>query len=128
MNINKKTMNFLFEVLDINSAKILLQGIEREKGIFSQRATGIISKEQAMVYLDEVLNADEVAVLENYNSVTAITNTEKLNDAFQKKQRIYDLELFAKHKMVFNRAVAKHTWFKRLKYFLNSKECLTCLD
>jgi hypothetical protein len=126
MNINKKSMNFLFEVLDINSAKILLQGIEREKGIFSQRATGIISKEQAMVYLDEVLNTDEVAVLENYNSVTGITTTEKLNDAIQKEQRKYDLELFAKHKMTFNRAVSKHSFLKRLKYLVNRNECLTC--
>jgi hypothetical protein len=128
MKATKNTMQKLFNVLEVETIKTLLKGIEREKRIHSQRATGIISKEQAMVYLDEILNTDEVAVLENYNSVTSLTTTEKLNDENQKNQREYDLKLFAKHKMVFNKAVAKHTWFKRLKYFLNSKECLTCLD
>jgi hypothetical protein len=126
MNATKNTMQKLFNVLEVESIKNLLKGIEAEKGIHSNKAITIISKEQAMIYLDEVLNTDEVAILENYNSVTGITTTEKLNDAIQKEQRKYDLELFAKHKMTFNRAVSKHSFLKRLKYLLNPNHCLTC--
>jgi len=127
MNINKKTMNFLFEVLDLNSAKILLQGIEKEKGYpYGTKAITITNREQSMIYLDQVLNSNDVAVLENYSEVKYVTTTEVLNNAFQNKQKAYDTDLFYKHIAIFNKAVSNQNWYKRLKYFLNAKECLTC--
>ena len=126
MNTNKNTMRKLFNVLEIESIKILLKGIEREKGIHSQKAMTIISKEQAMVYLDEVLEKNDVCALKDFQSIKYIAKQEVIDRANQNRKLAYNSELFQKHKLIISTSLSKHNLLKRVKYLLNPKECLLC--
>jgi hypothetical protein len=119
-------MHRLFNVLDLNNCKILLQGIERAKGMNTNKAITIIQKEQVMIYLDEVLQDNEVCSLRDFNTINYIVSKESLKRTAYNKKMAYENRLFQKHKIIFNRAVAKHGFLKRLKYLLVPSECLTC--